>query len=231
MSRARVPPLVILSLASLAICLAPRPSRADSPFDGKWKQSALREDYTVQQWLPGCGPAPISSSVGGGDTVTIHQDGDELAISGGGRLFRTNQCYDQLPTLARDAHSPDPSARAWRTRCPTPPAGPRRAMLNTLVVASSDTHIDITETGRYEISLAEGRCIADVKRTRSFDLVTPASPAPSATPAPAAPPVTAAPQPPAPPPPRAGTCAPPGEAARLAARPSRPLPRTPEPLT
>ena len=35
------------------------PARADSPFDGKWKQGPLREEYTVQQWLPGCGPAPV----------------------------------------------------------------------------------------------------------------------------------------------------------------------------
>ena len=61
--------------------------------------------------------------------------------------------------------------KTWRTRCTTPPNDPRKAILNTLVVATTDKRIDVIETGRYEIVLETGRCVADVKRTRAFDLV------------------------------------------------------------
>jgi hypothetical protein len=209
---------LLLLLVVLGLCVA-RLARAEPTFDGKWRQGALREDYTVQQWLPGCGPPPVSGTSGGGEIVTIRQEGDELAFLGGGRVFRTNQCYDQMPTLSRDAHSREPSGRTWRTRCTTPPADPRRAMLNTLVVATSDTRIDIVETGRYEISLAEGRCIADVKRSRTYDLQgkdEPAAPTAS-TPTPPTATATERPRP---------VCTAPGEPARLEVRPSRKLLKT-----
>jgi hypothetical protein len=209
-------------------------ARADTPFDGKWKQSALREDYTVPEWSPsGCGPAPVSSMSGGGEIVSVHQEGDELAIAGGGRVYRTNQCYDQQPTLARETHSRDASGRSWRTRCSTPANDPRRAMLNTLVVATSDTHIDVIETGRYEIMLAEGHCVADVRRSREFDLVARDLAAPAAStsgavavqaPTPLSS-VTAVPPPTTPPRP---SCDSPGDPARLEVRPSRKLLRTGE---
>ncbi len=215
-------------LGALSLASAAAAAPGDAPFDGKWKQGPLQEEYTVQQWLPGCGPAPVSGAQGGGESVSVHQEGDELSFVGGGRVYRTNQCYDQLPTLARDAHSRDPSGRVWRTRCTTPAADPRRGMMQTLVAAKSDTHIDVIETGRYEISLAEGRCIADVKRSRAFDLVA-REEAPAAGP-PAAP---AAPPPPRVEPPAraASACASPGEPARLEVRPSRKLMRTGESFT
>lgn len=210
---------VSLAAAIAVLAVLPASAWADSPFDGKWKQGALHEEYTVQQWLPGCGPAPVSGNSGGGDIVSIREEGDELSIVGGGRVYKSNQCYDQLPTLARDAHSRDASGRTWRTRCSTPPADPRRALMQTLVAATSDTHIDVIETGRYEITLNEGRCIADVKRSRGFDLVsrdgvptTPTASAPAPTPT----------TPPAPTPRQACT---PGDPARLEVRPSRKLMR------
>ena len=95
-------------------------ARAEGSLEGKWRQGPLREDFTVQQWLSGCGPAPASGSTGGGETVEIRAEGDELAFLGGGRVFRTNQCYDQLPNLTRDAHSRAASGRSWSTRCVTP---------------------------------------------------------------------------------------------------------------
>ena len=90
---------------------------------------------------------------------------------GGGRVFKTNLCYDQMPTLQRETHTRSPSGREWRTRCTTPADDPRHAVMNTLVVATTDTHIDVVETGRYESQLAGGLCTADIKRSRSFDLV------------------------------------------------------------
>jgi len=208
------------------------PAPAAGAFDGKWKESALREDYTVQQWSPtGCGPAPISSLSGGGDVVSVHQEGDELAIAGGGRVFRTNQCYDENPTLSRESHSRDASGRSWRTRCSTPANDPRRATINTLVIATSDTHLQIMETGRYEIVLADGRCIADVQRSRNLDLVARdvASPAVAQslpTPVQTATPPTLTATPPSPL--ARPTCDSPGDPARLEVRPSRKLLRTGE---
>ncbi len=194
---------------------------AAAAIDGKWRQSALREDYTVQQWQSSCGPAPTSTSSGGGDVATVKLEGDELVILGGGRVFRSNQCYDPMPTLARDAHSRDPSGRSWRTRCSTPAGDPRRATLQTLVTVSS-TRIEIAETGRYEVTVNDGHCVADVKRNRSLALVSldAAPPAPTATAtATAAPSETVAP----PEPPAPGRCASPGAPSKLEVRPSRKL--------
>jgi hypothetical protein len=205
--------LTVITLAMLAASTA----WADSSFDGRWKQGPLREEYSVSQWLPGCGPAPVSGTSGGGDVVTVRTDGDELSILGGGRVFKSNQCYDQLPTLVRESHSRDPSGRSWRTRCATPANDPRRAIMNTLVAATSDNHIDLVETGQYYIKLNEGTCIAEVKRSRGFDRIAD-TPAPTATPT--APTAT---QPPAPPP-KPPSCTP-GEPARLEVRPSRKLMR------
>lgn len=205
----------------LFIAFFGRAALADS-FDGRWKQSPLREDFTVQQWLHECGPAPVSASTGGGEIVTVKEEGDELSFVGAGRVYRTNQCYDQLPTLVRDAHSRDASGRSWQTRCTTPASDPRHALMQTRVTVTSDSHVEIAETGRYEITIKEGRCIADIKRTRTFDLVA-AAPATSAAPV-VTPEPTHAPEP-------SKACAAPGEPARLEVRPSRKLLRTGESFT
>ncbi|HSO34305.1 MAG TPA: hypothetical protein VLT33_17335 [Labilithrix sp.] len=194
-------------------------ARADLQLDGRWRQGALREEFTVQQWLPnGCGPTPTSGTSGGGEIVAIRLEGDELAFVGGGRVYRSNQCYDQMPTLQRETHSRDANGKTWRTRCTTPPNDPRKAILNTLVIAQNDTHIDLVETGRYEIVVADGRCVADVKRTRTYDIVPDDKPAATAS---AAPPPTAEPKPA--PEPKPAACESPGDPARLEVRPSKKL--------
>ncbi len=215
--------MAVCSTIALVVTIFARPARAlgEGTFDGRWRQGPLKEDYTVQQWLSGCGPAPVTGNSGGGEEVSIHEEGDELSIVGGGRVYRTNQCYDQLPTLARESHSRDSSGRSWRTRCTTPAADPRHAAINTAVFATSDGHIDVVETGRYDIALGEGRCIADIKRSRSFDLIrkedapTASAAAPTTTPRPTASPTSA-------PAPQACT---PGEPSRLEVRPSKKLMR------
>ena len=209
--------VAILATAGLA--------RAEGTLDGRWKQSALREDFTVQQWLDtGCGPPPQSTSTGGGEIVEVRTEGDELAFVGGGRVFRTNQCYDPMPTLSRETHSRDPNGKSWRTRCTTAPTDPRKATLNTLVVATTEARIDVVETGRYEITLESGRCMADIKRTRSFTRVSDTAEAATAT-------ATATPPPPTskePAPPRTSVCGSPGEPSKLEVRPSKKLLRTGE---
>src|SRR6185295_17755579 len=189
----------------------------DPHFDGRWKQSALTESFTVQTWINACGEAPKSSTTGGGEIVSIRLEGDELTVVGGGRVYKTNTCYDPMPTLARESHSRDPSGKTWRTRCTTPPNDPRKAILNTLVAATTDTHIDLRETGRYEIVLKEGTCIADVSRTRSFDLVADDKPAISASAAPAPAPTKDQPKP--------NVCTSVGDPQRLEVRPSKKLMR------
>lgn len=219
---------IALAMAAFVLLVATmeRSARADLQLDGRWRQGPLREDFTVQQWLPnGCGPTPQTGSSGGGEIVTIRLEGDELAFVGGGRVFRSNQCYDQMPTLSRETHSRDPNGKTWRTRCTTPPNDPRKAILNTLVVATTDTRIDIVETGRYEIVLETGRCVADVKRTRAFDLVPEEKPG---TPATAAPPPAATKEPPPKPEPKTPACESPGDPTRLEVRPSKKLLRTGE---
>ena len=196
-------------LVVVAVALASVDARADAPYDGQWKQSPLKEEYTVQQWLPGCGPAPVTHSAGGGETINITQEGDELSLAGGGRTFKTNQCYDDMPTLVRESHSRDPSGKIWRTHCATPAGDPRRATMNTLVQATSDTHLEMAETGRYEITLNGGKCTADIKRSRSWDAIR-AAPVASTPPAPTQ---TAT----------AKACTTIGDPARLEVRPSKKL--------
>ena len=225
--RTRVAPLPRVTAAFLMavsiIFLGARPARADLKLDGRWKQSALREDFTIQQWLEaGCGPPPQSTSTGGGELIEVRMEGDELALIGGGRVYRTNQCYDPMPTLTRETHSRDASGKTWRTRCVTPPADPRKTVLNTLVVSTTEQHIDLVETGRYEITLENGRCIADVKRTRSFTLVQDENVTPTTTA------TTPAPKPKEPDPPKPSVCGVPGDPTKLEVRPSKKLLRTGE---
>ncbi len=222
MGAMRIVPWALLT----AVVCVPKAAHAESPFGGKWRQGPLHEEYTVQTWISGCGPAPISGDSGGGESVVVHEEGDELVLVGGARTFRTNQCYDPLPTLTREAHTRDPSGRMWRTRCVTPQGDARKATMNTLVTATSDARLELTETGRYEITLAEGRCVADVKRSRAFEAVVVQAPVAVPTPVPAATAATAPMATKADP--ASGACDAPGEPTRLEARPSRKLLRTGE---
>lgn len=207
-----------------------RPALADttpsSTFEGAWRQGPLREEYTVQQWLAACGPPPVTSSQPGGETITVRAEGDDLVFAGGGRSYRTNQCYDPLPTLQRETRTIDAAGRSWRTRCVTPQGDPRRALMQTLVAAPTNDRLELIETGRYEITLKEGRCMADVKRSRTFERIVVAA-APDAA-AKAPPPSQTAQAETEAPEPKAGACDTPGEPARLEVRPSRKLLRTGE---
>lgn len=208
-------------MALLFLLFAPSTAQAQTALDGRWKQSPLREDFVIQQWLAECGPPPQSTSTGGDELVEVRVEGDELAFIGGGRVFRTNECYDPMPTLSRQSHSRASDGKSWRTGCATGPNDPRKANLNTLVVATTETHIDIVETGRYEITLETGRCMADVKRTRSLTRAQADDAAPIATATTAAPKPTAEPS-------RSAACNAPGEPSKLEVRPSKKLLRTGE---
>ena len=174
--------LVCATVCAAALAAAlPRLARADdapAPLDGPWNMSAVNEAFTVQQWSNACGPAPVSGTAQPGGVVRVRSDGAELAIEGGRRTLRTDGCLDGMPTLASEAHSTD--GRSWRTRCSTPPSDPRRATINTAYFLVSDDTIQIAETGRYELTINNARCIADVKRDASLKRVPGgATPAPS----------------------------------------------------
>lgn len=225
---------VVLAAAALAI-FWPRTARADGPFDGQWSMTAVSESFTVQEWSAPCGPAPVSGTLMGGGTVTVTGGGGELQISGGRRTLRTDQCLDPMPTLARNVHTQD--ARSWRTRCSTPPGDPRHAVVNTAYFAAAgDNAISIAETGRYEFTINDARCVADVRRGATLSRA--AAPtatastsgtavAPSATEAATAPPATTpiapSPTPANAPAPKADCSVPPGDPVRLEVRPSRKL--------
>jgi hypothetical protein len=232
------PPFALVTLiVSVALAvLTARTARADGPYDGAWSMTAVSEAFTVQEWSAPCGPAPVSGTLMGGGTVTVTGGGGELQISGGSRTLRTDQCLDPMPTLARNVHSQD--ARSWRTRCSTPPGDPRRAVVNTAYFITNDDSISIAETGRYEFTINEARCVADVRRGASLKrIVAPAAsgteaasgnPSSLASAAPPTPvgttPPTTAPTVPATPP--RVDCSSPGEPARLEVRPSRKLLKT-----
>lgn len=207
--------------------LWPSTARADAPpLDGPWNMTPLSETYTVQQWAPACGAAPVSGTVLPGGVATVQASGPELVIAAGRRTLRTDGCIDPLPTLAPDSHTSD--GTSWRTRCATPSNDPRRAVVNAAYFMSSDGTLSLAETGRYEFTINGARCIADVKRAGSLKRIVAAAPVASATVAAPAPTVAAAP----PSLPTSTTrgaanpynpCSSPGDPARLEVRPSRKL--------
>src|SRR2546430_11784777 len=79
---------------------------------GTWNASTLAERWNVGDWNKACGPRPIPQDIPGGQ-VTIREEGGELVMSGVGRTFRTNECWEQLPGVTRNTHSA--SDRSWRT--------------------------------------------------------------------------------------------------------------------
>src|ERR1019366_2796308 len=227
----------LAALATLAAALAvavfsPRVARADTPstaLDGPWNMTAVVETFTVQQWSPTCGPAPVTGTGQPGGVVRVRTDGAEFAIEGGRRTLRSDGCVDGMSTLASEAHSSD--GRSWRTRCSTPPSDPRRATVNTAYFLTGDDTLQLAETGRYELTINAARCIADVKREaslRKFAAV-PAAASAATSPGGRARIETGGPSPASP----AGAsgpakpdCSAPGRAARLEVRPSRKLLRT-----
>jgi hypothetical protein len=229
----RAPLRVTVLLASLASLLLASLAFADGRFDGKWSFSGMSEGYTVQQWFKSCGPPPVAGGASGGGTVNVVTVGDELSFGN----YTTNRCWDPMPTLVREAHSRDAAGGSWRTHCVTPAGDPRRATVNTSVQAISDDKIILQENGRYEITVTEGTCVADVHRSgvlnriKSADSTLDGGPSPAAASASSQPSLTApvATQPPAPAP--AVDCSNPGDPARLEVRPSRKLMRPGESFT
>jgi hypothetical protein len=196
-----------------------REAVADEPsLDGAWNMTAVSESFVVQQWSAPCGPPPVSGLMVPAGPATIRSDRGELVVASERRIFRTDACLDTMPTIERETHSRD--ARSWRTRCTTPRSDPRHAVVNTaFFVAPGDDTIAMAETGRYEFTINEGHCVADVKRGGLLTRVVAAQARPVGAPSATAP---ARERPTAPTPPSVD-CSTHGEPARLEVRPSRKL--------
>lgn len=189
---------------------------------GRWTASPLRSVWNIGDWGAACGPRPGAGDEAGG-SVTIAQSGNELTISGTGRQFSTQSCWELYPGLNRVAHSS--GARSWRTTCKTSPSDPRQATIVTTITATDDT-IRFDETGQYQFVIQGQNCTASVRRNRTYRLVEregetrPAQPEPQ--PAAAATPNAPAPSP------APARCADPGPPARLEVRPTEKLMRAGE---
>ena len=199
-------------LAGLA--MVPRGAHAQvGSVDGDYTSTALREDYTIQNWQSQCGPVPKSTSTGGGGKASIRETGGVLSIASSERSYRSSQCYDTMPTLKAEPAQHDATTGTWRVRCSTPEADPRKAVMNTLV-AIGKNRVDVIETGRYEIRLAGGLCVADVRRSQAFTRASSTTVVDAGAPEPAA---STTPTPP----PSQDTCADPGPAQRFEISPMR----------
>ena len=97
----------------------------------------------------------------------MREEGGELLMSGVGRTFRTNECWEQSKDLTRATHSA--ADHVWRTTCKSAPNDPRQTTLVTIITASDST-IALDETGEYQFRIEGQNCTASTRRTRNFVL-------------------------------------------------------------
>lgn len=199
-----------------------RGASADGPtLAGSWSAGPMSETVKIESWVDECGPKPKSGASGGG-SYKVTQSGDELVFSGS-PSFRTDQCWD-MGLARRVSHSATPAIRWWKTRCESPPGDPRKAAITTVVRATDDNTIVLSESAQYSSTLSSGTCSASVERSRTFKIVSREGEAPAASttasttaaPAPTPTPTT----PPQPPPPSV-SCDSVGDPATLEVRPRR----------
>lgn len=144
--------------------------------------------WQLGDWGKACGPAPSGGGEGGG-TVTVVQNGAELAFSGAGRAYTTAECWEQYSGIQRISHSA--SARSFQNVCKTSAGDPRQAKVVTTITAT-DNRIAFDETGQYQFVIEGQNCTASVRRSRTYTLLkrlgeeTPSTPsaAPVSPPAP-----------------------------------------------
>lgn len=202
--------------------------------NGTWTASSLRVSWSIGDWGNACGPRPSGGGESGG-TVTLTQTGSDFKLSGLGRSYSSNQCWEQMPGLSARSHSAGSSA--IQTTCKMPAGDPRQATVVTTWSPRGDK-LYFDETGQYQFVLKGSNCTASVRRTRVLSrVVEKAAPEPVATretaaksvaPAPSAKPVVKKQSPPtAPPPPpaRASQCKSAGRAVSLEISPKTKLMR------
>ena len=150
------------------VCLAVRTSSAaDRPtLSGVWNAGPLTERWNVGDWGKACGPRPVPREQPGGQ-VTVREEGGELSMSGLGRTFRTDECWEQSKDLTRAMHTT--ADHVWRTTCKSAPNDPRQTTLVT-IISATDTTIALDETGEYQFRIEGQNCTASTRRTRKFAL-------------------------------------------------------------
>jgi hypothetical protein len=181
---------------------------------GSWTASPVRTAWNIGNWPAECGARPGIAGAGGG-AVNIQEKGRDLWMSGLGRSYTTNECWEQMPGLRTVTRSA--SAHNWRIVCKTPIDDPRAATVTTTITAT-DSRISFDETGQFKFAIRGQNCTASVRHTRVFDLQRRLETKPEASPSASA----AA---------SANPCAEPGPPTRLDVRPSRKLMRAGEEFT
>jgi hypothetical protein len=183
---------------------------------GTWNAGLLVERYNVGDWGSACGPQPEGRDLPGGQ-VTVREEGDELAIIGDSRTFRTDECWEQLPGVSRTSHTA--THRSWQTGCASARNDARQTALVTSVSAT-DATISLDEVAQYQFRIEGQNCTASARRSRTWTVVRrqgeTAIAGPSASPAVTASPPAAAPN---------GGAMPPGvdgTPARVSGAPARP---------
>jgi len=161
----------VLVLTLLALTLSQKAAAEGASLAGAWSAGALSEVVTVHSWPEECGPKPKGGNAGSGG-YTISLVGDELIFSGA-RPFRSDECWDR-ESAKRVSHSATPSARSWKTRCESPAGDARKATITTLVRATDDDTIVMSESAKYEApapTAGAGACSVTVDRSRLYKRV------------------------------------------------------------
>lgn len=200
-------------------------SGAGSGSSGKWSASAMQTSWRLGDWGAACGPKPSGGGEAGG-LVTVADDGKVLTMSGLGRTYRTNQCWEQLPGVT--TQSSTTGGAVHRAVCKSPAGDPRQTTITTTWTVRPDA-LYFDETGQYQFVVENQNCTASVRRTRVLTRVVekPTAPAPTPVPAPAPTPAPAPAPTPAPPPPVVepppSRCQKPGPPRRLEVSPKEKL--------
>ncbi len=194
----------LLIPALVAIFVAPGLVHADGPYEGTWREGTMSIRVDVQSWGGDCGQRPQSTSVPGGGTFRISQQGDQLTFQLG-RQRSTRSCWSDNRAVRRVSSSHQ--SGTWRIVCRTPPEDSRSETGTYTIQAIGADQLSFRDVSRYDWQLNESRCQATITTTQSFTRVSGGTPTPTPTPTPREPAE-----------PRA-SCTP-GAAARIALRPS-----------
>lgn len=153
-------------MASILLFLVTSTTYA-ADLSGTWSASSLRVSWSIGDWGGACGPRPSGGGESGG-TVTLTQTGSDFKLSGLGRSYASNQCWEQMPGLSARSHSAGSSA--IQTTCKMPAGDPRQATVITTWSPRGDK-LYFDETGQYQFVLKGSNCTASVRRTRLLSRV------------------------------------------------------------
>jgi hypothetical protein len=145
------------------------PASAQPLLSGEWHAEPMTVRWVIGHWPEACGPRPAGGGDGGGN-VTIEERGEELRISGNGRAYSTEQCWEMHPGLSSQSHSR--KGRVWQTTCRTAAKDLRQEILETSLNATDDS-ITFQERGQYQFNLAGQSCTASSGRWRTYTRIKP----------------------------------------------------------